>query len=92
MRAMRRLTSTLLTTVAVLALAAPAALAQSSGVGAYGEADDKVITNAGFIIIGAIPLFILLMSLLQWSLDKRKDARKAAVKAAGGEQRWRGGW
>lgn len=92
MPAMRRLTSTLFLTLAFLALAAPLALAQNSGEGAYGEADDKVVTNAGFIIIGAIPLFILLMSLLQWKLDQRKYARKAAIKRAGGEERWKGGW
>jgi len=92
MPAMRRLTSTIVTTIALVALTAPAALAQSSGEGTYGEADDKVVTNAGFIIIGAIPLFILLMSLLQWSLERRKESRKAAIKAAGGDHRWHGGW
>ena len=92
MAVMRRLTTTFLTTVALLALLAPVALAQNSGEGAYGETDDKVVTNAGFILIAAFPLIILLASLLQWRLDKRKDARKKAQKAAGGEQRWQGGW
>jgi hypothetical protein len=89
---MRRLTTTLLLNLTLLALFAPVALAQNSGTGALGEVDDKKVTNAGFILIAFFPLFILLMSLLQWRLDKRKEARKKAVKAAGGDARWRGGW
>jgi hypothetical protein len=89
---MRRLTTTLLLNITLLALFVPSALAQASGEGSYGEADDKVITNTAFIIIAFFPLFVLVISLLQWRLEKRKDARKAAVKSAGGDARWRGGW
>jgi hypothetical protein len=89
---MRRLTSLLLLNLTLVALFAPVALAQNSGEGALGEVDDKKVTNAGFILIAFFPLFILVMSLIQWRLEKRKDARKAAIKSAGGEQRWRGGW
>lgn len=89
---MRRLTTTLLLNLTLLALFAPVALAQNSGEGALGEVDDKKVTNAGFILIAFFPLFILVMSLLQWRLEKRKDARKKAVKQAGGDARWRGGW
>ena len=92
MTAMRRLTTTVLTTIVLLALLAPAAIAQNSGEGTYGETDDKVVTNAGFILIAAFPTIILLASLLQWRLDKRKEARKRAHKASGGDDRWRGGW
>jgi hypothetical protein len=90
--AMRRLTTVLLLNLTLLALFAPMALAQNSGEGTYGEVNDKTVTNAGFLLIAAFPLFVLLMSLLQWRLEKRKDAKKAAVKAAGGERRWQGGW
>jgi hypothetical protein len=89
---MRRPIQSLLLTLTLLALSAPVALAQNSGEGTFGETDDKVVTNAGFILIAAFPLFILLVSLLQWRLEKRKDAKKAAVKSAGGDSRWRGGW
>jgi hypothetical protein len=92
MPVMRRLTTTLLTSLALLALLAPVALAQNSGEGTYGEADDKVVTNAGFIVIGGIPLIILLISLLQGHFERRKDRKKKAIKAAGGERRWQGGW
>lgn len=92
MTAMRRLTTALLVNIALIALFAPVALAQNSGEGALGAVDDKKVTNAGFILIAFFPLFILLVSLLQWRLDKRKDAKKKAIKAAGGDQRWSGGW
>jgi hypothetical protein len=90
--AMRRLTTILLVNLSLLALFAPVALAQNSGTGALGEVDDKKVTNAGFILIAFFPLFILVMSLVQWRLDKRKEAKKQAIKAAGGDARWRGGW
>ena len=89
---MRRLITSLLLTLSLLALSAPMAFAQASGEGTYGETDDKVVTNSAFIIIIFFPLFVLVVSLLQWRLEKRKDARKAAVKSAGGDSRWRGGW
>jgi len=89
---MRRLTKTLLLTISLLALMAPVAFAQNSGEGSVGAVDDKDVTNSGFLLIAAFPVFILLMSLLQWRLDKRKNDRKAAVKAAGGDHRWTGGW
>ena len=89
---MRRLTTSLLTFALCFALLAPAALAHDGGQGTYGEADDKVVTNAGFILIAFFPLFILAMSLLQWRLDKRKEARKSAAKARGASAVWKGGW
>jgi hypothetical protein len=89
---MRRLITTLLLTLSLLALFAPMALAQNSGEGSVGAVNDKDVTNAGFILIAAFPLFILLMSLLQWRLDKRKENKKAAIKSAGGDRRWQGGW
>ncbi len=65
-----------------------------SGEGAYGIADDKVVTNVGFILIVFFPLFILFMSLLQGRLERRKEERKAAAKktdrAMG--KRWESGW
>jgi hypothetical protein len=81
-----------LSTIVAFALLAPAALAHDGGEGLYGETSDKVVTNAGFIVIAFFPLFILLMSLLQWRLDKRKELRKAAAKRRAGAAEWRGGW
>lgn len=82
-----------LATVAVFALLAPVALAHDGGEGTYGPANDKVVTNAGFILIAFVPLFIFTMSVLQWRLERRKERRKAAHKRlARDEQAWRGGW
>lgn len=88
---MRALKVSLLTLI-VLAATAPAALAHDGGEGLWGETNDKVITNAGFILIAFFPLFILCASLIQWRLEKRKDARKAAAKARQARVDVRGGW
>ena len=94
--AMRRLALTLLVTSAYLLIVAQLAIAQDqghdAGEGWYGETNDKVVTNFGFALIAFFPLFILLASLLQWRLDKRKEARKAAEKARQARVDLRGGW
>ena len=79
-------------TATALLLSAPAALAHDGGQGWWGVTNDKVITNAGFIIIAAFPLLVSLLSLLQWRLDKRKERRKAAEKARRARADLRGGW
>jgi hypothetical protein len=90
---MKRVLAALPVTLALLLLLAPAALAHDGGEGWYGETNDKVVTNAGFILIAFFPLFILVMSLIQWRLDKRKEQRKKIQKDLAAEQQlWRGGW
>ena len=77
---LRRLpVSVLIAVTALLVLAAPV-LAHDNGEGWWGETNDRVVTNAGFILIIFFPLFVFLVSLLQWRLEKRKDLRKAAAK------------
>jgi hypothetical protein len=90
---MRRLVACLPATLLMLALLAPPALAQQvdnhdAGQGTYGEANDKVVTNAGFIIIIFFPVLVLLLSLLQAALDRRKARRKKHLPA----RDWAGGW
>ena len=94
MTRLRPLIATLATSCLLLLVLVPAALAgePNGGMGTYGEADDKVVTNAGFIVIAFFPTLILLLSLLQWRLDKRRDARKAAKKRRGAAAEWHGGW
>lgn len=90
---MRRLSSLLLLLALALSLAlAPAAEAYNDGRGFYGATNDKVVTDAGFILIAFFPLFVFAMSMLQRSLEKRKEERKAAKKAQLGNAQWRGGW
>jgi hypothetical protein len=71
---------------------APVAEAHNDGRGFYGATDDKVVTDAGLILIVFFPLFVFAMSMLQKALDKRKAARKAAEKSYLGNTQWRGGW
>jgi len=79
--------------VTLLALA-PAAWAKVAygGEGWYGETNDKVITTAMFIVIGFFPAVIVLFSLIQWRLEKRKHARMDAAKRRALNVDWRGGW
>jgi hypothetical protein len=89
---MRRLSASLVLSVLLVALVlAPAAQAYNDGRGFYGATDDKVVVDAGFILIVFFPAFVFAMSMLQRHLEKRKEARKAAKKALGDVQ-WRGGW
>ena len=85
---------TIVLTAVFVALSAPVALASEGhdgGEGWWGETNDQVITNAGFIIIAALPTLILILSLVQWRLDKRKDRRLAAAKARKARSDLRGG-
>jgi hypothetical protein len=88
-RLLRRLVALALLASLVLA---PAAQAYNDGRGFYGATNDKVVTNAGFLLIVFFPLFIFTMSMLQRALERRKEARKAAQKALLGNSHWRGGW
>jgi hypothetical protein len=62
------------------------------GEGWWGETDDRAVTYGGFILIAFFPLFILVASIIQWRLDKRKELRKAAAKARHARADVRGGW
>jgi len=89
---MRRLLATLTSSLLFLLVLAPAALAENDGRGFYGATNDKVVTDAGFILIVFFPTFVFAMSMLQRHLEKRKETRKAAHKALMGNAPWRGGW
>jgi hypothetical protein len=68
------------------ALTAAPAVASDNGEGLVGETDDKIIT---FFSLGLIVFFVLLVilgSLIQGRLEKRKEERKAT------ELRKRVGW
>jgi hypothetical protein len=72
------------TTVASLALAAPALA--GAGEGLAGETNDKVVT---FFCLGVLLFFVLTVfigTFIQSSLEKKKDAQKAA------HSRQRVGW
>jgi hypothetical protein len=88
-----RIIAILLTAYAALLVLAPAALATAhSGEGWYGETSDQVITNAMYITIAFFPTVIVIFSLIQWRLDKRRHARLVAAKRRAANIDWRGGW
>jgi membrane protease YdiL (CAAX protease family) len=92
MRRARIIVALLTVAIVVLAFAAPAFATAHSGEGWYGETDDVAITNAMFLTIIFFPTVIVLFSLIQWRLDKRKHARMAAAKRRAANADWRGGW
>jgi uncharacterized membrane-anchored protein len=93
MRRARIIAALLTVTLTVLAFAAPALAGTAhSGEGWYGETNDVAITNAMFLTIIFFPTVIILFSLIQWRLDKRKHARMDAAKRRAANADWRGGW
>ncbi|HEX6022598.1 MAG TPA: hypothetical protein VFZ00_11430 [Solirubrobacter sp.] len=85
----------MLLTIWLLALSAPAALAypgKDGGLGTIGEAPDRTVTTAGFILIIGFPILVLVLTLIQNALEKRKDRRLAAAKARRARSDLRGGW
>ena len=88
-----RIIAALLTTaIVLLALAAPALATSHSGEGWFGETNDVNITNAMFLTIIFFPTIIIILSPIQWRLDKRKHARMDAAKRRAANADWRGGW
>jgi hypothetical protein len=88
-----RIISVLVVVCAALLAFAPAAFATAhSGEGWYGETSDQVVTNAMYITIAFFPTVIVIFSLIQWRLDKRRHARLVAAKRRAANVDWRGGW
>jgi membrane protease YdiL (CAAX protease family) len=88
-----RLASVLVAVLTAMLLIAPAALARAyGGEGWYGETTDRTITYAMYLVIIFFPTVIILFSLIQWRLDRRKHARLAAARRRAASADWRGGW
>lgn len=62
----------------MLLLVVPAALAEN-GVGLAGPTTDKTVTFFCFGVIGFFALLVILLSLLQGRLEKRKEMRKQTL-------------
>ncbi len=92
MRRARIMTALTVFAVTLLMLAPDALARDNGGQGWYGETNDKVITNAMFLVIIFFPALILVLSLIQWRLDKRKHAKMDAAKRRAVNADWRGGW
>jgi preprotein translocase subunit SecG len=79
--------------VGTLLTFAPMASARATaGEGWFGESTDPQVTNAMFAVIAFFPIVILVLTLIQSRLDKRKHARMDAAKAREANADWRGGW
>jgi fatty acid desaturase len=79
--------------VATLLTLAPMAFARDDGgQGWWGETNDSDITQVMFITIAFFPVVIVVFTLIQWRLDKRKHARMDAAKRRDANADWRGGW
>ncbi|HSC02801.1 MAG TPA: hypothetical protein VLC49_05760 [Solirubrobacteraceae bacterium] len=92
MRRARIIATFLTVALTTLAFAAPAFATAHSGEGWFGETNDVAITNAMFLTIIFFPTVIVVFSLIQWRLDKRKHARMDAAKRRAANADWRGGW
>jgi hypothetical protein len=80
-----RLRTATLALVLWLLVAAPA-FAGDNGQGIVGETDDKLVTFFSFGVIGFFTVLVIVLTILQAKLDKRKEQRKAT------ELRRRVGW
>jgi len=92
MRRTRIMTALLVFTVTLLTIAPNAFARADGGEGWYGETDDKAITSTMFVVIAFFPTLILVLSLIQWRLDKRKHAKMEAARRRAANADWRGGW
>jgi hypothetical protein len=78
----KRTVAALISSLSLMLVAAPAALAKD-GVGLAGPTTDKTVT---FFCFGVIAFFIVLvvaMSLIQGKLEKRKDQRRSDLQRLG---------
>lgn len=90
---MRRAVCALLAFGVTLLAGTSTALARAyGGEGWWGEATDKTITYAMYVVIAFFPTIIVLFSLIQWRLDKRKHAKMDAARRRAANLDWRGGW
>ena len=79
--------------IGTLLTIAPAAFGRDDGgQGSFGETNDKQITEAMFMVIAFFPVVIVVLTLIQRRLEKRKHARMDAARARQANADWRGGW
>jgi len=70
-----RIAAALCAALAMLLLAAPAALADN-GVGLAGPTTDKTVTFFCFGVIAFFAILVIVLSLVQGRLEKRKEQRR----------------
>ena len=77
-----RVAAALLAALTMLLVVAPAALAEN-GVGLAGPTTDKTVTFFCFGVIAFFAILVIVMSLIQGRLEKRKEMRKQTLQRLG---------
>ncbi len=72
---MKRTAALLISILATMLLVAPAAMAEN-GVGLAGPTTDKTVTFFCFGVIAFFAALVIVMSLIQGKLEKRKERRR----------------
>jgi putative copper export protein len=72
----KRLAATLSAALFALLVAAPAAMAEN-GVGLAGPTTDKTVTFFCFGVIGFFTALVIVLTIIQSSLEKRKERRRS---------------
>jgi putative copper export protein len=73
-----RIAAALLAALTMLLVAAPLALAKD-GLGLAGPTTDKTVTFFCFGVIAFFAILVIVMSLIQGRLEKRKEMRKQTL-------------
>ena len=73
---MKRAAAILLLAALAMLVAAPSAMAEN-GVGLAGPTTDKTVTFFCFGVIGFFAALVIVLSLVQGRLEKRKDQRRS---------------
>jgi putative copper export protein len=77
-----RIAAALCAALTMLLVVAPAALAEN-GVGLAGPTTDKTVTFFCFGVIAFFAILVIVMSLIQGRLEKRKEMRRADIERYG---------
>jgi putative copper export protein len=78
----KRTATALLSIVALMMVVAPTAMAEG-GVGLAGPTTDKTVTFFCFGVIVFFAALVIVMSLIQGKLEKRKDRRRSDIQRLG---------
>jgi hypothetical protein len=81
-RPMKRTVAALLSAWALVLATAPSALADN-GVGLAGPTDDKTVTFFCFGVIAFFAILVIVLSLIQGRLEKRKEMRRGDLERYG---------
>jgi hypothetical protein len=74
----KKIVAAVMATLTMLLLAVPAALAEN-GEGLAGRVTDKTVTFFCFGVIAFFAILVIVLSLIQGRLEKRKEMRKQTL-------------